>query len=317
MRRGCRPHPLFRVLLQHAGLAMLTSIQLIGQKQLEHDMKKIVLVLAAIAVTCVASAQNVPSGVTGLWRFQNSTDKLTATIGTDLVNSTVDNAAWMLGPWTMIGVEANHGLYADGGIIQDRSWDYISVYHGIGDEGKGTGSYINKYTIAVDYHGGSGWNSLYQTAWNGNANDGDLWIDASTISAATIGVGSIGYSTSTFDASQWHRIVWSVDNGNFFKVYVDGTLFLDGAGQAVDGRWSLELDRFNLFADDNWEDAWCMAGTVAVWNRPLSDSEVAGMGGWLGGSATPTELVLVPEPGTLALLALGGLAFLGRNRRRS
>jgi len=60
----------------------------------------------------------------------------------------------------------------------------------------------------------------------------------------------------TFDTNKWHRIVWSVDNGNFFRVYVDGTNYLDGAGQAVDGRFSLYPDRFNLFADNDWQDAW-------------------------------------------------------------
>jgi hypothetical protein len=238
-----------------------------------------------------AGAANIPSGVTGLWRFQNSADKLKATIGADLVNSNPTNALWWSGPWTDLGVESWHTKYSDGGIIQDRSFDYVTVYHGIGAEGKGTGNYINKYTIAVDFSAGAGWNSLYQTAFNGNANDGDLWVDATTQTNAVIGVSGIGYSTTTFDATKWHRIVWSVDNGNFFRVYVDGTLVLDGPGQAIDGRWSLELDRFHLFADDNWEDVWCFAGTAMVWNRPLTDAEIAGMGGWIGGAASPTPLL--------------------------
>ena len=260
-------------------------------------MKKTTLISLVLMMAGIASAQNVPSGITGLWRFQNSTDKLRATIGTDLVNSTPANAASMLGPWTDIGIDSWHTKYSDGGIIQDRSWDYLTAYHGIGDEGKGAGNFINRYTILVDFYaGGSAWNSLYQTAANGNANDGDLWVNATTTTAAVIGVGGVGYSTMTFDASKWHRIVWSVDNGNFFRVYVDGTFYLNGVAQPVDGRWSLELDKFNLFADNNWEDAWCMAGTVAVWNRPLTSEEIAGMGGWLDGAATPTPLLFNDEP---------------------
>lgn len=279
-------------------------------------MKKILLASAVLlTASSVLAAGYVPAGTTGLWRFQNSAEKLKATIGTDLVNSHPDNAGWMMGPWTMIGVTGNAGLYADGGIVQDRSWDHLTAYHGIGGP-NGGGSYINEYTIAIDYYANPGWNSLYQTAWNGNANDGDLWINASTQNAATIGVGAVGYSVATFDATKWHRIVLSVDNGNFFRAYVDGALFLDGAGQAVDGRFALELDRFSLFADDSWEDAWGLAGTVAVWDRALTTDEVSQMGGWIGGSATPTELMIVPEPTTMSLLALGGLFGLIRRARK-
>jgi len=248
-------------------------------------------------------AANVPPGVTGLWRFQNSADKLTATIGANLVNSHVDNANFLLGPWTDLGVESWHTKYSDGGIVQDRSFDFLTVYHGIGAEGKGDGEYINKYTIAVDFFAGVGWNSLYQTSLNGNANDADLWVNASSVSNAVVGVSGVGYSTITFDATKWHRIVWSVDNGNFFRVYVDGTLILDGPGQAIDGRWALELDRFHLFADDNWEDAWCLAGTAAVWNRPLTDAEVAGMGGWIGEAASPTPLLFPSQAPALTSMS--------------
>ncbi len=274
-------------------------------------MKKTHLALAVLMTAGSVYAQNIPAGMTGLWRFQTAADKLKATIGADLVTSNPSNPNWLTGPYTQIAAP----LGSDGGVIQDMSWDYLSVYHGIGAEGKGTGDYINKYSILVDFYaGGNAWNSLYQTAWNGNANDGDLWVNAATTTAATIGVGDIGYSATTFDATKWHRIVWSVDNGNFFRVYVDGALLLDGAGQAVDGRWALELDRFNLFADDSWEDAWCMAGTVAVWNRPLTGDEVAGMGGWIGNAAEPTPLV--PEPTSMSLLAIGGLYALARRNRK-
>ncbi|MFA5292316.1 MAG: PEP-CTERM sorting domain-containing protein [Phycisphaerae bacterium] len=266
-------------------------------------MKKFVVVVLVLAISGIAGAAGyVPAGATGLWRFQNSTDKLKATFGTDLVNSNPDNAAWMLGPWTMIGVPGNAGLYADGGIVQDRSWDYLSCYHGISG-GNGGGTYINEYTIAMDvYTGGASWFSLYQTAWGGNSNDGDLWVTPT----GAIGNGDTGYSTLTMDNTKWHRIVLSVDNGSFFRAYVDGVLFLDGTPQAVDGRFSLELDRFNLFADDSWEDSWILTGTVATWGRALTTPEIAQMGGWIGGSATPTELI-IPEPATMALLALGGL----------
>ncbi len=279
-------------------------------------MKKVlfgcVLVLAAASVASAAIGDVSPVGLTGLWRFQ-AEDPVTgratmaATVGTDMVSSHVDNSENFLGPWT----EINPGM-SDGGCAQERSWDFLTVYHGM--SANGGGSYVNQYTVAIDYcqtSGLTGWNSLFQTSWNGNANDGDLWTDG----AGHIGVGATGYSTLTYDASKWHRIVWTIDNSSFFRVYVDGVLFLDAAGQGVDGRFSLELDRFHLFADDSWEDAWGMVGTVATWGRALSGTEVADMGGWIGDATMPTPLTLVPEPATLAMLTIGGIFALRRNRK--
>jgi hypothetical protein len=274
-------------------------------------MKKIVVVLAVLAVASSAWAGMVPPGVTGLWRFQSAlgdgTATMAATLGVDMVNSNPPgNGHWFTGPWTVI----EPGL-SDNGVSQERSWDYLQVNPSFPAEGNGGGSYINEYTVAIDYCQTSGltsWNSLFQTNWDGNTSDGDLFTDG----AGHIGIGDVGYSTLTYDASTWHRIVWSIDNGNFFRVYVDGTLFLDGAGQDVDGRFSLYPDRFELFADESWEDQWGLVGTVATWGRALTTGEVEGMGGWIEGAAEPTPLT-IPEPGTLTLLAVAGIAFfLGR-----
>jgi hypothetical protein len=274
-------------------------------------MKKILLVSLILSVAGVAEAQNIPAGLTGLWRFQDSANKLQATVGVPLTTSNPDNSTWFSGPWTII----EPGL-SDGGVVQDRSWDYLSVNPSF--VANGGGSYVNQYTIAIDYvQTQTGWNSLFQTSFGGNDNDGDLWIAPD----GTIGVGDVGYSTLTFNSAAWHRIVWSVDNGDdtgvggFFRVYVDGTQFLNGLGQGRDGRFSLYPDRFNLFADDSWEDMWGLVGTVATWGRALTGDEVAGMGGWIGGAAEPTPLI--PEPTTMSLLAIGGLALLIRNRRQA
>jgi hypothetical protein len=275
----------------------------------ERAMKRLVIALAILAVAGSAFAAGVvPDGATGLWRFQDNANKLKATFGNDLTTSNPANSGWMPGPWTMIGVPGNAGLYADGGIVQERSYDYLTCTHGIAPNG---GSYVNQYTIAMDYlqtsevglWNGDYYNSLFQTN-TANGNDGDLFIKGPSRSASVIGTGATGYSTLTFDSSQWHRIVLSVDNSSFFRVYVDGTLFLDAPGQGVDGRFSLDPSVL-LFADNDGEDAWGLVGTVATWNRALTTPEVWQMGGWIGGSATPTELLIIPEPATISLLAMG------------
>ncbi len=265
------------------------------------------LIITALVAATVAQAADVPAGVTGLWRFQDSANKLSATLGSPLVSSHVDNSAWMGGPITVI----NPGL-TDSGVVQERTSDFLTVNPNFTANGGGEGIYVNEYTVAIDYvqtSGATTWNSLFQTAATGTANDGDLWTDG----AGHIGVGDVGYSTLTYDASSWHRIVWSVDNGSFFRVYVDGTLYLDGAGQAVDGRFALYTDTFHLFADNDGEDQWGLVGTVATWDRALTTDEVSGMGGWIGGSPTPTALT-IPEPSVLSLLGLGALSLLLRRR---
>jgi hypothetical protein len=245
--------------------------------------KKIFLLGWLLVTAGLASGANVPPGVTGLWRFQSSANKLTATLGVDLTSSHPDNSAFFLGPWTVI-----EPGYSDGGVVQERSFDYLTVNPSFTTNGGGL--YVNEYTIAVDFvqtTGPTRWNSLFQTAFGGNDNDGDLWTDPT----GHIGSGALGYSTLTYITTNWHRIVWSVANGNFFRVYVDGVLFLDGTPQTIDGRYALYPDKFHLFADNNWEDQWGLVGTVATWNRALTSAEVAGMGGWTNGSATPTPLI--------------------------
>jgi hypothetical protein len=273
-------------------------------------MKKIILGSLVLAAVCTADASgvNVPSGLTGLWRFQNSANFGAATFGNDITFNT-GYGGLMGGPWTDIGSETWHTQYSDGSVFQEQSWNYMIVNPGF--TANGGGDYVNQYTVAIDYvQTQAGWNSLFQTAWDGNANDGDLFIAPD----GTIGIGDVGYSSLTFDSAQWHRIVWSVDNNSFFRVYVDGTLFLDGVGQGVDGRFSLYPDRFCLFADNDWEDMWGLVDTVATWDHALTSDEVAGMGGWIGGSPTPTPLV-IPEPSVMSLLVLGGLALLRRIRK--
>ncbi|HOW70318.1 MAG TPA: PEP-CTERM sorting domain-containing protein [Phycisphaerae bacterium] len=266
---------------------------------------RIVSVMAVLVAAGVAAAGNVPAGVTGLWRFQTSEDKLKATVGTDLTTSNPENSTWMLGPMVVI----EPGM-SDAGVVQEMSYHYLTVTHNIG--ANGGGSYVNQYTVAVDYlqttetalWNGHYYNSLFQTNMS-NSNDGDLFIRGPSRTQSVIGTADTGYSTLTFDSSQWHRIVWSVDNSSFFRVYVDGVMYLDGPAQGVDGRFSLD-PIFLLFADNDWEDAWGLVATAAVWNRALTTGEIAGMG------STTTPLI-VPEPAAMSLLlVLGGLFGLSR-----
>jgi hypothetical protein len=266
--------------------------------------------MAVLGVVGVASAQNVPAGLTGLWQFATDANRYQATIGTDLA-TTFPGAAWFTGPYTQIGTTSNPNLYSDNGVLQELPAQYMTMTHNVAPNG---GAYVNNYTVMMDYiqTTDSGYNSLLQTNMN-NTNDGDLFIKAGADRAhSTIGIGDAGYSSATFDAGQWHRIALSVSNGNFFRVYLDGNIYLDGTPQSVDGRFALD-PQLLLFADEDGEEAWGLVGTVAVWDHALNGNEIGAMGGWIGGATEPTPLV-TPEPATLGLFALAGLACWRRRK---
>lgn len=284
-------------------------------------MKNVVLGLVVLAVAGVAGAQvNVPSGLTGLWQFTSSATELNGTIGGSLIS--LNEGAFFTGPSTQIGTVANPTLYSDNGVIQTFSDGYVQAPVGI--TANGGGSYVNDYTIMIDYDQTQtgAYNSLYQTAYGPYDNPGDLYITGGG-AGSTIGNSDIGYSSLTFNASTWHRIVWSVSdadadgNGGWFRVYVDGTLYVDGPAQDQDGTYSL-YPYFYLFGDsDPWNnEKWGLLGTLGVWDTALTSDQIAAMGGWIDGSATPTALT-VPEPATMSFMAFGvlALALLRRNRK--
>jgi hypothetical protein len=152
-----------------------------------------------------------------------------------------------MGPWTTIGTVAQPDLLTDRGVVQEQQYGYLQCNPGL--HANGGGSYVNQYTIAMDYYQTQpGWDSLYQTAWDGRDDDGDLFI----ADDGTIGIGDVGYSTMTFNSASWNRITLSVDTDSFFDVYVDGVQFLHGGATGLDGRFSLYPDRVNLFADNDW-----------------------------------------------------------------
>lgn len=248
---------------------------------------KYITCLFATAILVVPGAQFSHAMPVGLWEFENPAALNTATIGSNLALTGTDAAS------------AGSGTMFDTGATQLGVGSFYTVTHGLA--ANGGGSYVNEYTLLWDINypqaTAGNWKTLYQTSVL-NANDGDLFIRPSDPQGA-IGVGDTGYSTNTTSADSWYRVVLSVDNGSHFKVYVDGNEWLNGAGQPVDGRFSLD-PVFHILADNDGDDALMNVSNFAIWDSALDANAVAALGG--AGRALG-----IPEPTSIALLLLSAM----------
>jgi len=249
---------------------------------------------ATLLMLTALGIHSAQGALVGLWEFENPGNLTSATIGSDLALTGTDAAV------------AGSGTPSDMGASQLGVGDYYTATHGIAPNGGG--SYVNEYTILWDVMyptatAGS-WKTLWQTS-TANANDGDLFIRPSGPQGA-LGTFDTGYTTNTTSPDTWYRVVVSVDNGSFFRIYVDGNEWLDGNVQPVDGRFSLD-PVFHALADENGDDALMSLSNLAVWDTALDANAIGALGG--AGRA-----LAVPEPAAmlLALLALAGVRGLRR-----
>jgi len=214
---------------------------------------------------------SLSNGLTGFWGFSDSTNVAHATVGTDLGLHNVSGSDWVLG-----------GL--GGAVYVDRS-TWLIVTHNI-PPGTGGGSRVNEWTILMDImvptSSKGQWVSLYQTN-PANTNDGDFFVRNTD---GALGVAQTGYSANKISYDSWLRVVVSVDNPDFYRIYVNGVQWLEGKIQAIDGRFSLDATLL-IFADEDGEDYPKYCSTLAMWNRPLTGAEIASMGN--------AYTVIVPE----------------------
>jgi hypothetical protein len=194
----------------------------------------------------------------GLWKFDNALDMLAATIGLPLE---------LNGTQTSVTGPATGNLATEIGL-----GSFLSMTHGI-DPNLG-GTYVNEFSLQIDFYVPEIdiWHSFIQTN-PGNENDADLFTNTSN----AIGVGDLGYSENTILANTWYRLVISVKNDQFFKIYIDGTLWLDGAGQPLDGRYGIE-PVLVLFGDNDGDDGIIRCAETAIWDVALTSDEVALLG---------------------------------------
>ncbi|MCF8381394.1 MAG: T9SS type A sorting domain-containing protein [Bacteroidales bacterium] len=204
---------------------------------------------------------NIPQR-SGWWSFDDTADLLKANIGAPLELTGAQLSK--NGP-----VEGNNATSIDGG-------SYLTMNHGI--SGNGSGLLVNEYSLLIDFSVTSLniWRAFIQTDTE-NLSDADLFINGGTSTPNTIGTAATSYSFNTVTPFEWYRMVLSVKNGGFFRIYINGEIWLDAAGQAVDGRWAL-LDKLLLFADNDGDDGSIICSEVAIWDFPLTSDQIAKLG---------------------------------------
>jgi len=222
-------------------------------------MKKTLLSLVAILAFAGFANAQVPAR-TGWWKFDDAADMLKAEIGL---------------PLELTGTQTSVDGPAAGNLaVEVPLGSYLTMTHGIAPNGGGT--MVNEYTLQLDFlmPVGALWHSMYQSD-PANSDDGELFINESN----NIGASRHGYSANVVADNTWYRLLVSVKNGTggFFKLYMDGQLWVDGAARDIDTREAL-ADVLLLFADESAEDNTMLCSEVCIWDVALSADDALLLG---------------------------------------
>jgi hypothetical protein len=69
----------------------------------------------------------------------------------------------------------------------------------------------------------------------------------------------------------------SVKNEEFFRIYIDGVLWLDAAPQALDDRYGLS-PILQIFQDDDGDDGDIRCSELGIWDVALTEAEAVALG---------------------------------------
>ena len=168
----------------------------------------------------------------------------------------------------------------------------IAVYPNIHHRGRGSGRYINRYTVLMDILRPAAsrgkWQALLQTS-SRNRNDADLFINPDN----AIGISDVYHGRMDYD--RWYRLAVTVDlestpRGKLVK-YLDGRPIGENILDGPDGRWSIPSTIDSLpalfFSDDDGETAPLYINALQIRDYVMTHSEVAALGGPETAELTP------------------------------
>ncbi|MFA5972442.1 MAG: T9SS type A sorting domain-containing protein [Lentimicrobiaceae bacterium] len=241
-------------------------------------MKKTLLSLVAIlAFASFANAQ-VPAR-TGWWKFDDASNLLKAEIGNPLV--TKWSAVEGYTPFVDISLAA--GPAAGNLAVEVSKGTYLVADHGIAPS---NGTKVNEYTLQIDFSipVTETWYAFFDTDSTSadDYQDADLFVSKNTNpdtggTPNAIGCGSTRYSTNTLMSDTWYRMIVSVKNGEFFRVYVNGDLWLESLTQPLDGRYAL-LPTLSFFQDNDGDDGTLNCSEIGMWDVALTAEQALLLG---------------------------------------
>jgi len=200
----------------------------------------------------------------GWWKFDDANDMVKAEIGLPLV---------LTGTQTSI-----NGPVAGNLATLVPLGSYLDMTHGI--PANGGGSLVNEWSLQIDFSVPmiDTWYAFFQTL----DGDADLFVaktEAPDIGRVpnSIGCGSTRYTEATISADTWYRMIVSVQNEVSFRIYIDGTLWLDAAPQALDDRYGLG-SVLQIFQDDDGDDGDIRCSELGIWDVALTEAEAVALG---------------------------------------
>lgn len=223
-------------------------------------LKTLHLVVLFALVVNLGYAQ-IPARV-GWWKFEDAADMSKAIVGT---------------PLQLVGVPTSvDGPVAGNKAAEVSLGNYLVMTHGIAANGGGT--MVNEYSLQIDFSVPEKgiWHAFMQTDVT-NGGDADLF----TNSGNSLGVAATGYTAKGIANDTWYRMIVTVRNGEFYKIYIDGTIWLDAAGQELDGRFAL-AEKLLIFADNDGEDGTIRCSELGIWDTALDADQVLSLGGASG-----------------------------------
>ena len=232
--------------------------------------------LFLITSSIFAQIQLPQDGLKHHFKFDDASNLGKATLGNNLVPDVIPNFTQS---FKSVQGPASGDLAVEVGL-----GSFYRLTPDFEPNGSATAQRVNQYALVIDFYMPQ---SGVWYAFHATDNDGDPvksdW-DSFIKDNGTIGVGTTGYSFYAAQAKQWYRLVITADLGKSYKYYLDGQLLQDGGARAVDDRLSLPsingANQLLLFGDNDGEDAPIYISQLAVYNRPLTDTEIYALGGY-------------------------------------